>query len=100
MNGDIGVFLSSFGGAGMFIWYLLQREKTVTKEQTQAIASLGKKVDNLVEASDDDKVLLMDLLDTMDPIYEQKRSTQILKSRIKKRQLVREKNQIIETVIQ
>lgn len=86
---EIGLFVSTFGGAGLFIFYLINKDKTTNKEQTEAIKSVGKKLDRFGEGFDDFSFLLLDLLDNLIPSYGKKRNVQLLKDKINERQYAR-----------
>lgn len=86
---EIGLFVSTFGGMGLFIWYLLNRDKTTSKEQTDAIKKVGTKLDKQTEAMDDNSYLFLELLDYFIPSYGQKRNIQALKERIQERRVER-----------
>lgn len=92
---EIGLFISTFGGAGLFIVYLINKDKTTTKEQTDAIKKVGTKIDIQTESMDDFSFLLLDLLDKLIPNYGQRRNVRSLKSRIEQRQYEREKEQVL-----
>jgi hypothetical protein len=86
---EIGLFVSTFGGAGLFILYLINKDKTTSKEQTDAIKKIGTKIDKQTETLDDFNFLFLDLLDRLVPKYGQKRNVAALKSRIEERQFQR-----------
>lgn len=86
---EIGLFVSTFGGAGLFIFYLINKDKTTNKEQTEAIKAVGKKLDRFGEGFDDFSFLLLDLLDNLIPSYGKKRNVQLLKDKINERQYAR-----------
>lgn len=86
---EIGLFVSTFGGAGLFIFYLINKDKTTAKEQTEAIKAVGKKLDRFGDGFDDFSYLLLDVLDNLLPNYGKKRNVQALKERITERQYAR-----------
>ncbi len=88
---EIGLFVSTFGGAGLFIFYLINKDKTTNKEQTEAIKGVGRKLDRFGESFDDFSFLLLDLLDNLIPSYGKKRNVQTLKDRITERQYARDR---------
>lgn len=89
---EIGLFVSTFGGAGLFIVYLINREKTTTKEQIDEIKKIGSKIDRQADSVDDLSYLLLDFLDYNMPNYGDKRNIKNLKSRIETRQYERNKS--------
>ncbi len=92
--GDIGLFVSSFGGMGLFIWYLLNKDRTTSKEQTDAIKDVAKKLDEQTEALDDNSFLFLDLLDNFIDGYREKRNIETLQTRIEDRQYGRKQRNI------
>lgn len=89
---DIGLFISTFGGMGLFIWYLLNRDKTTSKEQTDAIRKVGTKIDKQTESMDDFSFLLLDLIDNLVHDYLKRGNVKALKNRIQQRQYERSKS--------
>lgn len=94
---DIGLFISTFGGMGMFIWYLLNRDKTTSKEQTDAIKKVGGKIDKQTESMDDFSFLLLDLIDNLVHGYSKRGNVKALKNRIQQRQYERSQSDNAES---
>lgn len=72
---DIGNLLSTFGTAGFFIWYLLNREKVTTEK-------IERKLDKLINSINDFSLLLLDALDVIIPSYGEGRNAQEIRERI------------------
>jgi len=89
---EIGIFISTFGGAGLFIVFLINRDKTTTKEQTDAIKKMGDRIKLLAEAIDDNSYLLADLLDELIKGYSKRGNTKNVKERLDNRRRVLQDN--------
>lgn len=75
---DLQQLLGVFGGAGVFIWYLLNRER-FTNEQ------IVKTLKEIKDSSTDLTLLMLDLLDRIDNQYIHKRRTKELRKKLKER---------------
>lgn len=87
MESSIGFFISSFGSAGIFIWYLINKEKTTDNAQTEAIRqntlAIEKTGRKTREAIDDLTISVQDLLDAIIPSHSGKRRSKNLRLKIK-----------------
>jgi len=88
---EIGLFISTFGGSGLFIVYLINKDKTSTQEQLRVTKANGQKIDKQAESTDDLSFLFLELLDNLIPNYGNKRTVRALKTRIEDRQYARAK---------
>jgi len=86
---EIGLFVSTFGGAGIFIFYLINRDKTTSKQQTDAIIAVRAEVKTQTEAIDDNSFLLFELLDYFIPDFGKRRNVKAIKNKIEDRQYER-----------
>ena len=77
---DISQLIGAFSTAGIFIWYLLNKEKTVTNV-------MMKKVDRLVESVDDLITVMFDVVDTVIPQYSSKINSINIKNRVNERKI-------------
>ena len=75
---EIGLLVSTFGGAGLFIWYLINRETTVSKTQLEKLGSILESLDDLC-------LLVLDLMDVINHDYKKKRNVKALADRIAER---------------
>jgi hypothetical protein len=93
---EIGLFLSTFGGGGMFIWYLLNDRKTMQKD---IVLVLNKVVDSnttMGQAIDDLTLSINSLLDYVMPSHSNTRQTKDLTARIDERRRERQQQEVIQ----
>lgn len=73
--GDIGLFISSFGGLGILAYYLIDKDKTTNKEMIKGLTELRKGLNDLT-------FVILELLDELIPNHSEKRTTIDIKTRL------------------
>lgn len=85
---EIGLLMSTFGGGGLFIWYLLNKEKTITRELIRAVYLNGESTDDLI-------IKIGDLLDYIMPTQSDRQVNKDIRSRVSERRKERERNELL-----
>lgn len=96
---EVGLFVSTFGGAGIFIWYLINEKNTSFKQLVSSIDKLSETVrtgnSDTQAGIDDMTIAIFDLLDYVMPSHAHKRQTRDIRSMIDQRRVERQQSEVI-----